>query len=58
MVYQENREKVYERAMIKRREALKLRQKEDFGRTREEQDAIDYFLGIGFYQKYQDVNSQ
>jgi Lon protease-like protein len=58
MVYQENREKVYRRAMRKREEALKLRQKEDFNRTRDEQDAIDYFLGMGFYQKYQDINRE
>ena len=49
MAYQENREKVYKSAMIKRQEALSLRQKEDFARTKDEQDAIDYFLGRGFY---------
>jgi hypothetical protein len=54
MDYQESREKVYKAAMIKRREALKSRQKEDFGRTKNEQDAIDYFSGTGFYKTHQD----
>lgn len=58
MVYQENREKVYESAMRKRREALNLRQKEDFSRTKDEQDAIDYFLGRGFYRTYQDPSTK
>jgi hypothetical protein len=40
--------------MIKRREALRLRKKEYFGRTKDEQDAIDYFLGRDFYQTHQD----
>jgi hypothetical protein len=53
IAYQKNREKVYKAAMIKRREALRLRKKEDFGRTKDEQDAIDYFLGTYFYQIYQ-----
>ena len=54
IAYQENRKKVYKAAMRKRREALRLRQKEDFDRTKDEQDAIDYFSGRGFYQTYQD----
>ena len=54
IAYQKNREKVYKAAMIKRREALRLRKKEDFGRTKDEQDAIDYFLGRDFYQTHQD----
>ena len=54
VAYQENREKVYKAAMVKRRENLGLRKKEDSGRTKDEQDAIDYFLGIGFYQIHQD----
>jgi len=54
IAYQENREKVYQAAIIKRREALKLRQNENFGRTEDEQDAMDYFSGKGLYQKYQD----
>jgi len=58
MVYQENREKVYKSAMRKRREALNLRQKEDFARTKDEQDAIDYFLGRGFYRTYQDSSTK
>jgi len=53
IAYQKNREKVYKAAMIRRREALRLRKKEDFGRTKDEQDAIDYFLGTYFYQIYQ-----
>ena len=54
IAYQKNREKVYKAAMIRRREALRLRKKEDFGRTKDEQDAIDYFLGRDFYQTHQD----
>jgi hypothetical protein len=54
IAYQKNREKIYKAAMIKRREALRLRKKEDFGRTKDEQDAIDYFLGRDFYQTHQD----
>ena len=40
--------------MIKSREALRLGKKEYFGRTKDEQDAIDYFSGSGFYQTHQD----
>lgn len=58
MVYQENREKVYKSAMRKRQEALNLRQKEDFARTKDEQDAIDYFLGRRFYRRYQDSSTK
>lgn len=54
IAYQEDREKVYKVAMIKRREALRLRKKENFSRTKDEQDAIDYFLGRGFYELHQD----
>ena len=36
IAYQENREKVYKAGMIKRREALRLRKKENFGRTKDE----------------------
>lgn len=54
IAYQKNREKVYKAAMRKRREALRLRKKEDFNRTKDEQDAIDYFLGRDFYQTHQD----
>jgi hypothetical protein len=54
IAYQKNREKVYKAAMIKRQEVLRLRKKEDFGRTKDEQDAIDYFLGRDFYQTHQD----
>jgi hypothetical protein len=54
ITYQKSREKVYKAAMIKRREALRLKKKEDFGRTKDEQDAIDYFLGRDFYQTHQD----
>lgn len=56
IAYQENREKVYKSAMIKRSEALRLGLKEDFRRTKDEQDAIDYFSGRGFYQKHQDFS--
>jgi hypothetical protein len=58
MAYQENREKVYKSAMIKRQKALSLRQKEDFARTKDEQDAIDYFLGRGFYRTHQDPSAK
>ena len=58
MTYQKNRENVYQKAMSKRQEALRLRVKEDFNRTKDEQDAIDYFLGKGFYQTYQDPSSE
>ena len=54
IAYQKNREKVYQAAMRKRREVLRLGQKEDFDRTKDEQDAIDYFSGSGFYQIHQD----
>ena len=33
---------------------MRLREKENFNRTKDEQDAIDYFLGRGFYQTHQD----
>jgi hypothetical protein len=58
IAYQKNREKVYKAAMIKRREALILRKKEDFGLTKDEQDAIDYFLGRDFYQTHQDPSAK
>lgn len=54
IAYQEDREKVYKAAMKRRRDALRLREKENFNRTKDEQDAIDYFLGRGFYQTHQD----
>lgn len=40
--------------MKKRRETLRLRIKENFSRTKDEQDAIDYFSGSGFYRREQD----
>lgn len=43
--------------MIKRREALRLRQKENFGRTKDEQDSIDYFNGQNFYKYYQSLET-
>ncbi len=58
MAYQENREKVYKSAMSKRRNALRLRLKEDFARTKDEQDAIDYFLGRGVYRTFQDPSEK
>jgi hypothetical protein len=46
--YQRKQEKLYDSAMKKRREALRLRLKENWNRTTEEQDAIDSFAGTGF----------
>jgi hypothetical protein len=56
IIYQEDREKVYKQAMRKRREALRTKMPEDFNRSKNEQDAIDYFLGRGFYKTHQDPN--
>ena len=44
--------------MQKKREALRLRLKENFNRTPEEQDAVDYFNGTGIYAKYQDIKTK
>ena len=44
--------------MRKRREALILRKEENFARTPNEQDSIDYFLGKRFYQVYKDTNTK
>ena len=40
--------------MIKREEAMRLKLKENFNRTKDEQDAIDYFHGTDFYKRLQD----
>ena len=56
IIYQKNREKVYKQAMIKQREALRTRMAGDFNQTEDERDAINYFLGKGFYQIHQDPN--
>ena len=55
IAYQKNREKVYKGAMRKRREVLRLGQKENFDRTKDEQDAIDYFSGRALYKEHQDL---
>ena len=44
--------------MQKKREALRLRLKENFKRTREEQDAVDYFHGTSIYAKFQDIKTK
>lgn len=41
--------------MKKRREALRLRSKENLTLTDQEQDAIDYFPGRNFYKEQQDL---
>lgn len=56
MEYQRNQEKLYDSAMKKRRQALRLRLQENWNRTDEEQDAIDYFNGTGFYKEHQKLS--
>ena len=58
MAFQKKQEEIYKMAMRKRREALRLRLKENFARTAKEQNAIDYFNGTGFYAKYQDIRTE
>ena len=58
MDYQKKQEILYKSAMQKRREALRLRLKENFNRTREEQDAIDYFQRTGFYKEQQNPKTK
>jgi hypothetical protein len=56
MTYQKKQEEFYKSAMKKKRELKKLRIKENSNfYTKEELDAMDYFQGTGFYQKYQDL---
>lgn len=55
MAYQKNQENFYKSALRKQRELKKLNIREKLNYyTREELDALDYFQGTGFYQKYQD----
>ena len=55
MNYQKKQEEFYKSVMRKQRELKRLRIKENSNLyTKEELDAIDYFQGTGFYQKYQD----
>lgn len=54
MAYQKNREEVLKSAIVKRGEALRLRQKENWNRIKDEEDAIDYFCRIGFYRTHPD----
>ena len=58
IAYQKNRKKVSKVAIRKRREVLRLGQKEDFDRTKDKQDAIDYLSGRGFYQIHQDPSGK
>ena len=58
IIYQGEREKFYDSAMKKRREALRLRTKENWSLTDQEQDAIDYFSGRGFYEEHQDLRKK
>lgn len=55
ITYQQEREELYKSAMRKRREALKIRSKENLILTEQEQDAIDYFAGKDFYKEQQDL---
>ena len=55
MAYQKNQEEFYKSAMRKKRELRKLKIKENYNYyTKEELDAINYFYGNDFYEKYQD----
>jgi hypothetical protein len=58
MIFQKKQEGFYKSAMQKKREALRLRLKENFNRTSEEQDAVDYFNGTGIYVKFQDIKTK
>jgi len=58
MAFQKKQEGFYKSAMKKKRKALRLRLKENFRRTREEQDAVDYFYGTGIYAKFQDIKTK
>jgi hypothetical protein len=58
MTFQKKQEGFYKSAMQKKREALRLRLKENFNRTSEEQDAVDYFNGTGIYAKLQDIKTK
>jgi hypothetical protein len=58
MAFQKKQEGFYKSAMQKKREALRLRLKENFKRTPEKQDAIDYFHGTGIYAKFQDIKTK
>ncbi|MFT4850184.1 MAG: hypothetical protein ACI83B_002736 [Sediminicola sp.] len=58
MAFQKKQEGFYKSAMQKKREALRLRLKENFNRTSEEQDAVDYFNGTGIYAKFQDIKTK
>ncbi len=58
MDYQKKQEELYKSAMQKRRETLRARLEENFNRTREEQDAINYFHETGIYAKYQDPETR
>ena len=58
MAFQKKQEELYKSAMQKKREALRLRLKENFNRTAKEQDAVDYFNGRGIYAEYQDIRTK
>ncbi len=57
MDYQKKQEKFYKSAIKKQTELKRLRIKDTSGfYTKEEEDAINYFHGKGFYAKQQDPN--
>jgi hypothetical protein len=58
MDYQKKQEELYKAVMRKRREAIIIRLPENFNRTHEEQDAINYFHGTGIYAQYQDPETK
>ena len=58
MTFQKKQEGFYKSAMQKKREALRLRLKENFNRTSDEQDAVNYFNGTGIYAKFQDIKTK
>ena len=58
MTFQKKQESFYKSAMQKKREALRLRLKENFNKTLEEQNAVEYFNGTGIYTKFQDIKTK
>jgi len=55
MDFQRNQEKFYKLAIKKKEELARTRTSDKKSYyTKEELDAMDYFHGTGFYQKYQD----
>ena len=58
MDHQKKQDELYRSTIRKRREALRLRVEENFSRTGEEQNAINYFHGTDIYPKYQDSETK